>query len=220
MKIKKVLSGLFVLILVGGVVGIGALGYRHRDDIKDWLNGSSEATSITSSEDTTSDESSEQLINVVLNKTFLEFTESEFFTGAENFQSAGPDYWNYRNTIDDVQVTFGYPATADPELTGFAYNNRGYNPSIFVSLDTDYGRLSLYVNGVNLTSSNYEPAASHYSFNLPSAFSSALSNTEDDQIALKGLLNKSIHPSEVLEDEQGQYVFDDDGLTKLYLYQV
>jgi hypothetical protein len=218
MKIKKILSGLFVVILVGGVVGIGALGYRHRDDIKDWLNGSSEVSSITSSEDTTSDESSETPINVVVNKTFFEFAESELFDEVENYQTAGPNFWNYRKTIRGVETVFEYPATTDPELTGFAYNYLGYDPHFLVNID-NYGSLSLYVNEIKMSTSNYSLQENRYDFSLPSTFSGAIS-TQDDQIAVKGLLNKSVYSSDVLEDGGGQYVLDEDGVTKLYLYQV
>jgi hypothetical protein len=101
MKIKKVLSGLFVLILVGGVVGIGALGYRHRDDIKDWLNGSSEATSITS-EDNSENPSYDATVNFRTVYTLdLSDLSNVNFTETEKTQY-GTNYYEYTGIKDET----------------------------------------------------------------------------------------------------------------------
>lgn len=122
MKIKKVLSGLFVLILVGGVIGVGALGYRHRDEIKDWLNGSSEATSITS-EDNSENPSYDATVNFRTVYTLdLSDLSDVNFTETEKTQY-GTNYYEYTGIKDE---TFNIIIASTVQLTDFSNITVGF----------------------------------------------------------------------------------------------
>lgn len=211
-KAQRLQKGLTVALITVLSLGIVSTLGKMLNDRYDWIDKTLEL--FKPSEETPIET---KLINVVVQKEF-EFTESEFFAGAsESYllqQSGGVSLYAYDFEINGFK--FVYAAVNQQSATSFGYTSGG---GLYSQFHFPSNYLKFAINGRNVPitySADQNNLLNRFVYSVPNG----LFTDSDDVFYFSYLSNFSIDPADVLTDDDGQYVLDVDGVTKLYLYQV
>lgn len=220
-KAQRLQKGLTVALITVLSLGIVSTVGKMLNDKYDWIEKAKDLfvkPGETSEDPITSEETliETKLINVVVIKDY-EITELEFFSEGKDtyiaFTDSGANHYAYdyeftsNNFISFINSTFDAPESfqysSDRIDAALVFPLTSFDIRINSILVPEYSDIYEYFPNKTAIKAFYENF-----------------NSDNDVLSFKNFENLSVDPGDVLQDDEGQYVLDVDGVTKLYLYQV